>query len=82
MSMQQPTLDPLISGEDIRRTLRKRRSKDVFKTVTASKPALLKEKVKLEEEDGWRVDRKNKRSYRLARPKPAGEQQFEKLKAA
>ena len=50
--MSDPLLTPLISGDDIKAELRKRRSPDIFKTITASNPDFLKAKVKLEEADG------------------------------
>lgn len=71
--MSEPLLTPLISGDEIKAELRKRRSPDIFNTIYASNPALLKEKVKLEEADGWRIDRKNQKSYRMAQKKPSDE---------
>ena len=67
-------LGPLLVGDDITTELRKRRKKDVYETVTASKKSLIAKKVELEEADGWRTVRKNKKSTRMAKAKPADEQ--------
>ncbi len=77
--MTEVQLHPLISGGDIKSELRKRRSKDVYQTVRASKASLLNEKVKLEEADGWRIDRINKKSIRMALAKPSSEQLEDEL---
>ena len=77
--MTEAPLHPLISGDAIQVELRKRRSPNVFKTVTASNPALLKQKVELEKADGWVIDRKNKKSYRMAQEKPSSEQLEDEL---
>ena len=71
--MTKPLIGPLISGDDIKPELTKRRNPNIFKAVTAAKPALLKKKAKLEEEDGWFVARKNKKSYRMGKRKPSAE---------
>ena len=63
-----------MSSEDIAADLRRRKSKDIFKTVSASNKKLIAKKVKLEEEDGWRVIRRNAKSTRMAKSKPADEQ--------
>lgn len=67
-------LGPIVSGDELAAELRRRRSKDLFKTVTGSTKKLIAEKVKLEEEDGWRAVRKNAKSTRLAKQKAADEQ--------
>ena len=77
--MSAALLTPLICGDAIKAELRKRRSPYIFKKVTASNPALLKQKVELEEADGWRIDKKNKKSYRMAQEKPSDEQLEDEL---
>ena len=72
--MTEQYLGPLISGEEIISERKRRKSKDVFKKVSASNRKLIAEKVKLEEADGWRFDKKYKRSTRMAKTKPADEQ--------
>ena len=67
-------LAPLVSGDEITSELRKRKKKDVYKTVSGSSKKLIAEKVKLEEADGWRMVRKNAKSTRMAKAKPADEQ--------
>ena len=71
--MTEQYLGPLVSGDEISSELRRRKSKDLQKTVSGSTKKLIDEKVKLEEEDGWRVVRKNAKSTRMAKPKPADE---------
>ena len=72
--MTEQYLGPLVIGDDITSELRRRKSKEIFKTVSASNKKLVDEKVKLEEQDGWRVSKKNKKSTRMAKLKPANEQ--------
>ena len=72
--MTKQYLGPLVSGDEIGSELRRRKSKDLQKTVSGSTKKLIGEKVKLEEEDGWRVVRKNAKSTRMAKPKPVDEQ--------
>jgi len=67
-------LGPILSGDEIDSELRKRKQTDVYQTVTGSTKKLIAEKVKLEEADGWRVFRKNLKSTRMAKAKPADEQ--------
>ena len=67
-------LGPLVSGDEITSELRNRKKKDVYKTVSGSSKKLIAEKVKLEEADGWRMVRKNAKSTRMAKAKPADEQ--------
>ena len=67
-------LGPLVVGDEIAPELRRRKSNDLFKTVAGSTKKLIAEKVRLEEEDGWRLVRANAKSTRLAKPKPADEQ--------
>lgn len=67
-------LGPLVFGDEIARELKHRKSKDEYKTVRGSSKKLVAEKAKLEEADGWRIIRKNAKSTRMAKPKPASEQ--------
>lgn len=71
--MTENYLGPLVSGDEIRSELRRRRTKDIYKTVTGSSKKNIADKVKLEEDDGWRQVRKNAKSIRMARPKPVDE---------
>ncbi|MGI6851752.1 DGQHR domain-containing protein [Mesorhizobium sp. 1B3] len=72
--MTEQPLGPLVSGDEITSELRRRKSKDVYKTITGSTKKLIAEKVKLEEADGWRAVRRNTKSTRMARVKPTDEQ--------
>ena len=67
-------LGPLVSGDEITTELRRRKKKDVYKTVSGSSKKIIAEKAKLEEDDGWRTFRKNAKSTRMAKAKPADEQ--------
>ena len=72
--MTEEYLGPLVSGDEINSELRRRKSKDLFKTVSASNKKLIAQKVQLEEKDGWSIVRKNAKSTRMSKPKPADEQ--------
>lgn len=72
--MTEEYLGPLVSGDEINSELRRRKSRDLLKTVSASNKKLIAQKVQLEEEDGWRIVRKNAKSTRMAKSKPADEQ--------
>lgn len=72
--MAEDLLHPLVEGDEIAAELRRRKQKDVFKTVSGSTKKIIAGKVALEEEDGWRVVRRNAKSTRMAKPKPADEQ--------
>ena len=77
MSTKQPEnelLQPLISGKEISSELRGRRSKRIFQTINASNTHRLSQKVKLEEDDGWEIHRKNVKSTRMSKPKEADQQ--------
>lgn len=74
MTDKQRYLSPLVSGDEIRAELRRRKQKDVYQSVTGSTKDLIAKKVKLEEADGWRTVRKNVKSTRMAKAKPADEQ--------
>ncbi len=67
-------LGPLVSGNEITTELRRRKKKDVYKTVSGSSKKIIAGKVKLEEAEGWRTVRKNAKSTRMAKAKPAAEQ--------
>ncbi|MCY4166153.1 MAG: DGQHR domain-containing protein, partial [Gammaproteobacteria bacterium] len=67
-------LGPVVSGEEIKSDLRHRKKKDVYKTVSGSSKQLIRRKVELEEAEGWRVFRRNAKSTRIAKEKPADEQ--------
>ena len=67
-------LGPLVSGDEITTELRSRKQKDIYKTVSGSSRKIIAAKVKLEEADGWRIVRRNAKSTRMAKPKPAAEQ--------
>ena len=72
--MNEQHLGPLLAGDEIASELRRRKSKDQHKTVSAANKKLIAEKVEIERKDGWRVVRKNAKSTRMAKPKPADEQ--------
>ncbi len=72
--MDEQYLEPLVSGEEIKRELRRRKSKSVFKTIQGASKNAVAEKVKLEEAEGWHTVRKNARSTRMAKDKPMDEQ--------
>lgn len=71
--MTEKYLGPIVSGNEITSELRRRRSKDIYKTVTGPNKKNIADKVKLEESDGWRPVRKNAKSTRMAKTKPADE---------
>ena len=73
MSMTKDYLGPVLSGDDIKAELRRRRRKEVEKTVTGPSRRRIELKVQLEEKEGWRTVRKNAKSTRMAKPKPAAE---------
>ena len=72
--MTKQQLGPIVSGKEITSELRSRKSKDIYKNVTASNKKLIATKVKVEEADGWRIVRKNAKSTRMAIAKPADQQ--------
>jgi len=67
-------LGPLVADDEITSELRRRKRRDVYKTVSGSSKKLIAEKARLEEADGWRTVRKNAKSTRMAKAKPADEQ--------
>ena len=72
-------LGPLQKGDEIKKVLANRKNPCVYRTLSASKPELLEEKVKLEEKDGWKVSRRNKRSVRMEKEKSLDEQLEDEL---
>lgn len=73
-------LGPLLTEVDeIASTLLTRKKKVIEDTIRAKNPALLDEKLAVEEKDGWELLRKNKASYRIVRDKPAAEQLEDEL---
>lgn len=72
--MTEQYLGPLVSGDEIKPEITRRKKTDIFKTVSGSTKKLIAKKVLLEEDDGWRVDRINAKSTRMAKPKPMAEQ--------
>ena len=72
--MNDKHLGPVVSGDDITSELNRRKSKDMFKSVSGSSTKLIAEKSKLEEAEGWRTVRRNAKSTRMAKEKPVDEQ--------
>ncbi len=73
-------LGPLLTEPyEIVPALRKRKKTYIEKSITGKTKKVLEEKAKLEETDGWRILRKNKRSFRLSKDKPASEQLEDEL---
>lgn len=71
--MTEKTLGPIVTGKELESELRKRKNANIYKTITGSTKRLIAKKVKLEEDDGWQIARKNKNSTRMAKPKPDDE---------
>lgn len=72
--MTEQHVGPLISGDELSSELRRRKSTDQYKIVSAANKKIIAEKVDAEVKDGWRIVRKNAKSTRMAKPKPADEQ--------
>ena len=72
--MTESYLGPLVHVDEVTAEIRRRKSKDVYKTVTGSSRKLIDQKTRLEEADGWNAVRKNTKSTRMAKPKPKDEQ--------
>jgi len=72
-------LGPILTEDETSKELSKRRSKYIFKTVTAAKKDLLKKKVLLEEEDGWAIHNRNLKSVRMKQEKSLDEQLEDEL---
>lgn len=62
--------DGLVFGEEAKKVSVLRSKSVDEKTVTAIKKEALVTKVQGEEQDGWTVEKQNKSSVRMARPKP------------
>ena len=67
-------LGPVVSGDEITSELKRRKSKDIYKSVSGSSKKIIAKKVRLEETEGWQTVRRNAKSTRLAKAKPADEQ--------
>ena len=67
-------LGPLVSGDEITKELRRRKKKDVYKSVSGSSKKLIAAKARLEEAEGWRTFKKYAKSTRMAKAKPGDEQ--------
>ena len=66
-------LGPLVSGQELASELRRRKQRDTYVSVTGVTPDHVEQKVKLRESNGWSVVRKNVKSTRMAKTKPADE---------
>jgi DNA sulfur modification protein DndB len=66
--------DGLVSRDDAKRIYALRSKSVDEKTVAAANSEALLTKVKGEEQDGWTVAKRNKKSVRLTKPKPADRQ--------
>ena len=71
--MTEKFLSPIVCGKELQTEIRWRRSPYIYKTVTANNNELLKKKVEIERVEGWQVIRKNKKSVRVGKLKPADE---------
>lgn len=67
-------LGPLVSGAEIKSELRRRKKKNVEKTVRGPTKKVIAERVKAEKAYGWQTLRKNLKSTRMAKVKPLDEQ--------
>ncbi len=67
-------LGPLVSGDEITAELKRRKKKDVYKSVSGSSKKLIAAKVRLAEAEGWRTFKKYVKSTRMAKAKPSDEQ--------
>src|SRR5271154_5171429 len=69
-----PSLTGLATGDELK-AIYSQRSKHVDeKTITAGSADALALKLAGEEKDGWRIQKKNKRSVRVAKDKPSDRQ--------
>ena len=67
-------LGPLVSGDEITAELKRRKKKDVYKSVSGSSKKLIAAKVRLAEAEGWRTFKRYVKSTRMAKAKPGDEQ--------
>ncbi|MDZ7833533.1 MAG: DGQHR domain-containing protein [Desulfobacterales bacterium] len=73
-------LSPLLIDEDkIAKELIKRKKSYIEKTINGKNKKILEQKANIEAEEGWSILRKNKKSYRLKKDKPADEQLEDEL---
>ncbi len=72
-------LGPLVVGDEISSELRQRKQKEVYQTLGGASMKLAEEKAILEEANGWHIHKRNKKSIRMAKPKPADEQLEDEL---
>ena len=73
MASESQPLGPVVSGDELNRELRRRRTKAIYKTITGSSKKPVTEKVERAKRDGWSVVRKNLKSIRMGKEKPAEE---------
>ena len=66
-------ISPLLTGDEITSEIKRRKKPCVYKTVSGPSRKMIAEKVKREELAGWRVFRRNRKSTRMEKPKPADE---------
>ena len=64
----------LVDKDDISKSLRLRKKTYIEKTITGKNLEIAKQKALLEEEDGWTILRKNKKSFCVKKDKPLSEQ--------
>lgn len=64
----------LIGGDEAKAVYGKRSKSVDEKTVTAAKKEALATKIQGEEQDGWTVVKRNKKSVRMSKPKPPDRQ--------
>ena len=72
--MTSPTLKGLATGDELKPVYQQRSKKDDERTITAGSPEALALKLQAEEKDGWRVQKYNKGSIRVFKPKPIDRQ--------
>ncbi len=60
--------------EDVKKEITSRSKTYIEKSISHSKPESLEILLKLEQQEGWEVLRKNQKSFRLKKPKPLDEQ--------
>ena len=69
----------LTSQDEIKQLITKRSKKFIEKTISASNIDLVRKKVAIEEKDGWRFLRENKKSTRMFQNKPLSTQLEDEL---
>ena len=73
MTSRSKYLGPLLTGDEITSEIKRRKKACLYKTVSGRSKNAVAEKVKREERAGWRVFRRNRKSTRMEKPKPADE---------